>query len=172
MIGTDLPICLVAPDVDVPLRPGDSAGRIRAVASLDEVHAELKALAATVASGTRALDVIGHSTRDHHFVRIGDTAIDMTRPSVARIFEAIRREELLQHLGVIAVRLLGCATALVPSGQRTIQRLSRTLGVPVYGSTKALMHAHYTADGFNPKFEHVLVEASQLPNPPRRLSLG
>jgi len=104
-------------------------------------------------------------------LRIGDTAIDMFRPSVVRIFAAIRAEELLPKLGISAVRLLGCSTALTPSGQRTIQRLARTLEVPVYGSTKALMHSHYTADGFNPKFEHVLVEASQLPNPPRRLSV-
>ena len=170
MIGSAHPICLVTADADVPLRAVDPARCIRTVASLDDVHAELKALAGSEQPGTRALDLIGHSTRDHHFLRIGDQAIDMTRPPIARLFETIRREELLQQLGVIAVRLLGCSTALLPTGQRTLQRLARTLGVPVYGSTKPLLHSHYTADGFNPKFEHVLVEASQLPNPPRRLS--
>jgi hypothetical protein len=169
MIGSDHPICLVAPDVDVPLRASDSAWRIRTVASLEEVHVELKALAGTAHSGTRALDVVGHSTRVDHFLRLGNTPIDMTRPSIARVFAAIRNEQLLEQLGVVAVRLLGCSTALMPSGQRTMQRLARTLDVPVYGSIKALLYSHYTSDGFNPKFEHVLIEASQLPKPPRRL---
>jgi hypothetical protein len=170
MFGPAHPICLVAADADVLLRAVDPAGCIRTVASLDDVHAELTALAGSEPPGTRALDLIGHSTRDHHFLRIGDQAIDMTRPPIARLFDTIRREALLQQLGVIAVRLLGCSTALLPTGQRTLRRLARTLGVPVYGSTKPLMHSHYTADGFNPRFEHVLVEASQLPDPPRRLS--
>ena len=165
------PICLVAHDADVPVLPREDGGRISIIASLDALHTELTRLVEPRAHGPRTLDLIGHSTRDHHLLRIGDTAIDMFRPSVVRIFAAIRAEELLPKLGISAVRLLGCSTALTPSGQRTIQRLARTLEVPVYGSTKALMHSHYTADGFNPKFEHVLVEASQLPNPPRRLSV-
>jgi hypothetical protein len=143
---------------------------VELVTSLAEVHTALKALAAAAPDGMRTLDLIGHSTRDHSLLRLGDTAIDMMRPSVARVFQAIRQEELLQQLGVIALRLLGCSTAVLPTGQRTMQRLARTLELPVYGSLKPLMHAHYTVDGFNPKFEHVLVEASQLPNPPRRLS--
>jgi hypothetical protein len=172
MIGSDQPICLVAPDADVPLRVGDPGWRIRMVASLDDVHAELKAIAASAPQGTRTLDVIGHSTRAHHFLRLGDTAIDMMRPAISRFFENLRDDALLPRIGVIAVRLLGCSTALLPSGQRTIQRLARTLDMPVYGSIKTLMHSHYTPDGFNPKFDHVLVEASQLPNPPRRLSFA
>lgn len=115
------------------------------------------------------LDLIGHSTRDHQFLRIGETAIDMYRPFVARVFQTVRNENLLETLGVIGVRLLGCTTAGRPTGQRTMRRLSRTLGVPVYGSMKALMPSHYTPDGFNPKFEHILVEASQVAGPGTRL---
>jgi hypothetical protein len=170
MIRSDHPICFVAPDVDVPVRGGDNDWRVRTVASLDEMHTELKAIADRAPQGLRTLDLIGHATRDHSLLRFGDTAIDMFRPSVARLFAAIRAEELLQELGITAVRLLGCSTALTPAGQRTMQRLARTLELPVFGSTKALLHAHYTVDGFNPKFAHVLIEASQLPNPPRRLS--
>ena len=135
------PICLVAADADVPLRAVDPARCIRTVASLDDLHAELKALAGSEPPGTRALDLIGHSTRDHHFLRIGDQAIDMTRPLIARLFETIRREELLQQLGVIAVRLLGCSTALLPTGQRTLQRLART-------PWRARLRLHRTAAAF------------------------
>ncbi len=170
MIDTARPICLIASDADVPVRGDDDDWRVRVVASLEELHTELKAVADRAPHGARTLDLIGHTTRDHHLLRFGDTAIDMFRPSVARLFATIRSEQLLHRLGITAVRLLGCGTALTPSGPRTMQRLARTLDVPVYGSIKPLMNTHYTRDGFNPKFEHVLLEASQLPNPPRRLS--
>lgn len=39
----------------------------------------------------------------------------------------------------------------------------------VFGSTKDLHKAHYTPDGFNPKFEHLLVEARPPVNPLRDL---
>ena len=87
----------------------------------------------------------------------------MQRLSVARVFQAIREEKLLFTLGVVAVRLLGCGTATRPTGQRAMRRLSRSLDLPVFGSLKDLMPSHYTADGFNPKFEHILVAVSQLP---------
>lgn len=124
-------------------------------------------MATRAPTGTRTLDIIGHSTRDHQFLRIGTTPIDLHRPSVARVFEAIHSENLLPTLGVVAVRLLGCSTAGQPTGQRTMRHLARLLGVRVLGSTKALMAAHYTPDGFNPKFEHLLVEAPPLGGLPR-----
>lgn len=154
---TGLPICIVARDVEVPLAP--DVARIRTVDSLAQMHAELVALASNAFTGTRSLDLIGHSTREHQFLRIGQTGIDMYRRSIAAVFEAIAAERLFATLGVTALRLLGCSTASSPSGQRTIRRLSHVLGVPVYGSTKALLPAHYTAECFNSKFDSILVEA-------------
>jgi hypothetical protein len=164
-------LCLVARDADVPLRV-DEVDHIRGVGSLDELLATLRAWAKTrpdTRPQPRTLDLIGHSTRDHQLLRIGDTPLDMTRPAVVNVFETIRTEKLLDRLGVTAVRLLGCSTAVFPTAQRTLRRLAHVLKVPVYGSIKPLHHAHYTADGFNPKFAQVLIESSQLPNPPRRL---
>jgi hypothetical protein len=108
------------------------------------------------------LDLIGHSTRDHHLLRLGDTPIDMLDPVVARFFQALAGDHLLLRLGVVAVRLLGCETAVSPEGRRTLRLAARTLRLPVFGTTRPLMKSHYDELGFNPAFAHVLVESSQL----------
>jgi len=106
------------------------------------------------------LDLIGHSTRDHHLLRLGDDRIDMLDPVVARFFRSVADDHLLSRLDVVAVRLLGCETAVSASGKRTMRLLARTLRVPVFGTIKPLMKSHYEKLGFNPAFAHVLVEAS------------
>ncbi len=91
------------------------------------------------------LDVIGHSTRDHHLLRLGDTAIDMLDTRGARFFRSIADDHLLSRLEVVAVRLL-----------------ARTLRIPVFGAIKPLMKSHYDKLGFDPAFTQVLAEASEL----------
>jgi hypothetical protein len=108
------------------------------------------------------LDLIGHSTRDHHLLRLGQTPIDMLDRSVARFFRALADAHLLERLEIGAVRLLGCETAVTESGQRTLRMLARTLRLPAYGTLKPLLKSHSTSDGFNPAFVHILVEASSL----------
>ena len=68
----------------------------------------------------------------------------------------------LPRLEVVAVCLLGCETAVSPSGKRTLRLLARTLGIPVFGAIKPLMKSHYSKLGFDPAFACVLVEASEL----------
>ena len=58
------------------------------------------------------LDLIGHSTRDHHLLRLGDTPIDMLDPAVAGFFRELAASGLPARLQIVAVRLLGCATAV------------------------------------------------------------
>ena len=108
------------------------------------------------------LDVMGHSTRDHHLLRLGDDRIDMLDPVVARFFRSLAVDCLLPRLEVVAVRLLGCETAVSPSGKRTLRLLARTLRLPVFGTLKPLMKSHYDKLGFNPAFAHILVEASEV----------
>ena len=108
------------------------------------------------------LDLIGHSTRDHHLLRLGDDRVDMLDPVVARFFRSVASDQLLSRRGVVAVRLLGCKTAVSPGGRRTLRLLARTLRLPVFGSVKPLMKSHYDERGFNPAFAHVLVEASEV----------
>jgi hypothetical protein len=40
------------------------------------------------------LDLIGHSTRDHHLLRLGDDPIDTLDPAVARFFRAPASDRL------------------------------------------------------------------------------
>jgi hypothetical protein len=109
-----------------------------------------------------ALDLIGHSTREHHLLRLGQTPIDMLDRDVARFFRTMAEDRLLPRLRITAVRLLGCETAVTESGQRTLRMLAHTLRLPVYGSLKPLLKSHSAADGFDPAFSRILVEATAL----------
>jgi hypothetical protein len=108
------------------------------------------------------LDLVGHSTRDHRLLRLGATPIDMLDPPVARFFRGLAADAVLPRLRIVAVRLLGCETAVTESGQRTMRMLARTLGRPVYGTTKPLMKSHSGAEGLLQAFHGLLVEASDL----------
>jgi hypothetical protein len=108
------------------------------------------------------LDLIGHSTRDHHLLRLGNTPIDMLDPYVAGFFRALAQAHLLQRLHIVAVRLLGCETAVTDSGQRTLRMLAQTLCLPVLGTQKPLLKSHSNVGGFDPEFAGILVEAAAL----------
>ena len=136
----------------VDLRHAGSLGELRSVlqSRLDE----------PVSPST--LDLIGHSTREHHLLRLGDTPIDMLDPYVNRFFRELAGSRLLARLQIVAVRLLGCETAVTDSGRRTLRMLAQTLRLPVFGTEVPLLKSHSNADGFNPAFIHLLVEATPL----------
>jgi hypothetical protein len=134
---------------------------LRRAGSLGELREVLeRCLDGAVASTT--LDLVGHSTRGHHLLRLGRTPIDMLDAPVARFFRALAADRLLPRLGIGAVRLLGCETAVTDAGQRTMRMLAQTLRVPVYGTLQPLMKSHSDAEGFHPAFAHLLVEAGSL----------
>lgn len=108
------------------------------------------------------LDLLGHSTRDHHLLRLGDTPINMLNRDVALFFSALAESRLLARRRIVAVRLLGCQTAVTDAGQRTLRMLNRTLGLPVFGTLKPILKSHSDANGFNPAFSHILIEASAI----------
>jgi hypothetical protein len=108
------------------------------------------------------LDLIGHATRGHRLLRLGQTPIDMLDPHVAGFFATLARDQLLTRLHVTAVRLLGCETAVTDAGQRTLRMLSQTLRLPVFGTTKPLLKSHSNSAGFDPAFAHILIEATAL----------
>jgi hypothetical protein len=112
------------------------------------------------AGSPATLDLLGHSTREHHLLRLGDTPINMLDPSVARFFHTLARDHLLPRLQIVAVRLLGCETAVTDAGRRTLRLLAHTLRLPVFGTVKPLLKSHYDTNGFNPTFTHILIEAS------------
>ena len=104
------------------------------------------------------LDLIGHATRGHRLLRLGRTPIDMLDRTVAAFFDDLGDSGLLERLGVVSVRLLGCETGVTPSGRRTLRMLSWVLQLPVYGTTFATLKSHSDVDGFDPRFEHLLVQ--------------
>jgi hypothetical protein len=111
------------------------------------------------------LDLIGHATRGHRLLRLGQTPIDMLDPQVAAFFRALAQAGLLPRLQVTAVRLLGCETAVTDAGQRTLRMLSQTLRLPVFGTRKPLLKSHSNSVGFDPAFAHLLTEASATRQP-------
>ena len=112
------------------------------------------------------LDLIGHSTRGHRLLRLGNTPIDMLDPYVAGFFATLARDQLLTRLHVTTVRLLGCETTVTDAGQRTLRMLSHTLRLPVFGTTKPLLKSHSNSAGFDPAFAHILIEATALTGGP------
>jgi hypothetical protein len=143
----------------VELRCAGSLGELRTV--LERRLGEVRDVRSPV-----TLDLIGHSTREHQLLRLGQTPIDMLQPGVARFFGELAGTGLLPRLNVVAVRLLGCETAVTDAGQRTLRMLARTLRLKVYGTRKPLLKSHSIAGGFDPVFAHLLVEASTVPARP------
>jgi hypothetical protein len=129
-------------------------------ASLHDVTRALTAQAARPPTSPIAIDLVGHSTSAHQLLRLGSTVIDALDLAVFRFFEAIGRSGILRDINAVCLRLLGCETATSPCGVRTMRLLSSVLEIPVYGSRKRLSRTHHTAQGFNPIFRHVLVDAT------------
>jgi hypothetical protein len=155
---------VVSPDAEAASVGRDAPpGQVRRAASLRELWAVLHAEPTPAAPMT--LDLTGHSTAGHHLLRLGRTPIDMLDPAVARFFRAMAASGVLRRLRISAVRLLGCETAVTDGGQRTMRMLSRTLGMPVYGTLAPLLAGHHDANGFNPAYAHLLVEASAAEQP-------
>lgn len=133
-------------------------------ASLDDVVPALQAQAARPRAGALAVDLIGHSTRDHQLLRLGSTTIDLLDLGVRRFFEAIAARGLLRAADAVCVRLIGCETARSASGQRTLRLLAAIIDLPVHGTRARISRMHNTGRGFDPRFHHLLVEVA-----PRRV---
>lgn len=133
-------------------------------ASLPELQRVLESARVRVdpAVRPRSLDLLGHTTADHHLLRLGRTAIDMLDPVVARFFGTLAATGLLPALGIVAVRLLGRETAATEMGHRTMRMLSRTLQLPVYGTLVPLLGNRWDQNGFDGAFGHLLIEASEV----------
>ncbi|WP_437296346.1 hypothetical protein [Sorangium sp. So ce426] len=155
------PISVMGPAEDPVLRGiVERCPRIVQVASLDALALHLERRAA--AEGPTTLDLNGHST-PHNLLRFAGVVVDLFQPEVAAFFSGLSESGVLDRLHVSGVRLLGCHTALGPVAQRTLRRLSRTLRRPVWGTVTGLLKSHYDAEGLNPAFRRLLVEAAGSP---------
>ena len=158
-----VPLNVASPDCAEEFFAGATARcvTLRRAASLAELREVLEHCLDDPAQSV-TLDLIGHSTRGHRLLRLGQTPINMLDPHVAGFFTTLARDQLLTRLHVTAVRLLGCETAVTDAGQRTLRMLSHTLRLPVFGTTKPLLKTHSNSAGFDPAFAHVLIEAAAL----------
>lgn len=129
----------------------------RVVDGLDELPAILRAAGDGGGAVTR-LDLIGHSTRGHHYLRLGRDALDLLDPRIVALVTALRRSGALDAVGARQLRLLGCSTAVGPAARAALARLASLTGRAVSGTTTALLAAHYDAAGFRDEFARLLVE--------------
>jgi hypothetical protein len=139
-------------------------GRFVYVDSLGDLPGVLADRAAGPCSGPRTLDLVGHSTVPAHLLHLGDTVINMVDPAIEQRFRELARDGLLARAGVVAIRLIGCQTAVASAAQRTMRWLADAVGLPVFGTTKLLVSGHFCATGFDPAFEHILAVARPVQN--------
>ena len=128
-----------------------------------ELEAELgRLLALDIAPTPKTLDLIGHTTSDRSLLVLGDWVIDATSPTVTSFFRGLADQNVLDRLGIQAVRLLGCMTADSAHGRWTICRLADVLGVEVFGTTGLMFASHYTPGGLDPARRYMLASSSAL----------
>lgn len=133
------------------------------ITSLGELRRALDLYATRSTAPAVTVDLLGHSTRDHQLLRMGGVVLDALELRIRRYFEEIERSQVLDALHAVSLRLLGCETAVSPSGQRTLRMLADILGLPVVGTLVRLGRTHHAEECFNPRFDHVL-----FPVEPRR----
>jgi hypothetical protein len=122
------PLIVISPDAEgLFFGPVQRCAIVHRAASLFELREVLEGRLGG-ATPPFTLDLIGHSTRGHQLLRLGQAVIDMLDAAVAGFFQSIAHERLLPRLGIEAVRLLACGTAVTPAGRRTLRLLARTLG--------------------------------------------
>jgi hypothetical protein len=149
---------------DAELR--DIEGRVEGAIAVDG-RADLEGalcdlLAAGAPSAPRTLDLIGHSTEGTSLLVMGDWVIDATSLTVTAFFRELAEQNVVARLGIEAVRLLGCATAVTEHGRWTVCALAELLGVEVVGTTAPLLASYYESTGFSHDRRYLLTSASEL----------
>jgi hypothetical protein len=138
--------------------------QVMVVEDRGELEAQLSRLSRTWSSAPRTLDLIGHSTAHGSLLCLGDWVIDAGAPAVTAFFRGLVDAGVFERLGITALRLLGCETALSDAGRATILRLAQVTGLEVYGTHEMLYAGHYDSGGFRDDHAHTLVSASELAN--------
>jgi len=125
------------------------------------------------APAPKTLDLIGHSTPDG-LLRLGDWVIDGESSKVTAFFRNIADLDVLPRIGVTALRLLGCSTAVGARARNTMQIVAGLLGLEVYGTTSPIYNLHYDEHGYGHAWRFLLAAASEgrrplddLPEPMR-----
>lgn len=129
-------------------------------ADLEHALGELIARGATPTPTT--LDLIGHTTSDKSLLVLGDWVIDATNPTVTSFFRGLADSGVIEKLGIVSLRLLGCTSADTAHGRWTICKLADVLGIDVYGTTGLMFASHYGPGGLEAEREYMLRSATEL----------
>jgi hypothetical protein len=111
---------------------------------------------------TRTIDFVGHTTAEQQLVQLGDWLLDGSRSSVTAFFRELADHEVLQRLGIVALRLIGSGTARTPAGITTLHTLSRILSLEVFGTQSVMHAAYFDAEGYRHDMRHLLTSATDL----------
>lgn len=111
---------------------------------------------------TRTIDFVGHTTADQQLLQLGDWLLDGSRASVSAFFRELADHDVLQRLGIVAVRLIGSGTARTPAGVTTLHTLSRILSLEVFGTASVMHAAYFAAEGYRHEMRHLLTSATDL----------
>lgn len=132
--------------------------------AFERVFGELIEARGELTPATKTLDLIGHSMPDG-LLRLGNWVLDGDSPTVTAFFRGIADLEILPRLGVTALRVLGCSTAVTTRARATLKILSELLGLEVFGTVGPIYGLHYDADGFSHQWRFLLSAASESPKP-------
>lgn len=130
--------------------------------SLESLLGQLVHAVGDLAPAPKTLDLIGHSTPDG-LLRLGDWVLDGETSTVTAFFRGIADVEVLPRIGVTALRLLGCSTAVSTRARNTMKILAELLGLEVYGTTSPIYSLHYDESGFSHQWRFLLSAASESP---------
>jgi hypothetical protein len=131
--------------------------------TLEHLLGQLVQAAGDPPPAPKTLDLIGHSTSDG-LLRLGDWVLDGESSTVTAFFRGIADIEVLPRIGVTAVRLLGCSTAVSTRARSTMKILAELLGLEIYGTTSPIYSLHYDETGFAHQWRFLLSAASEAPS--------
>lgn len=123
--------------------------------TLERSLGQLVDAAGDLAPTPKTLDLIGHATPEG-LLRIGDWVIDAESSTVTAFFRGIADVEVLPRIGVTALRMLGCNTAVSARARRTLATLAELLGLDVLGTTSPIYSLHYDTAGFGHAWRFLL----------------
>jgi hypothetical protein len=113
----------------------------------EDLLARLAALANGLPRQPRTLDLVGLTGVDH-ILRINDRPVDTSAKRVRAFWRELAGQDTLEQLGVTAVRLVGCATAVGTRARTTLATLAEIIELDVTGTTGLVSFADFAATGF------------------------
>lgn len=108
------------------------------------------------------LDLIGHSRSRDGILKIGELAL--TSRVAREQFLLLDDRGILDKLGILAIRLLGCRTASHPRGQRVVRTIRNYTQRNVFATRADLFAVHYDYEGLAWAAEKLLADHDVILN--------